>query len=250
MKLHRYTATPLHRYTKGVISQTNMCLALACLFMVTNLTSRAQIEVHSNNNVEIGSAGGGMPNTELWVRGHAHINCSPAQWGGYFFENFQNDGEDPDPQGQYNDAILVPNTSHNNWLGNSENRLWRIHTHGLYYGPGGLNTYSDSTIKTNIVRIDPQSALSRISQINGYTFDYTRDAFPNTPDELLPRVMESSSGQIGLIAQELVEVFPEVVNYSEYQGLYTVDYVKLIPVLIEAIKAQQEEIEELKKRIE
>lgn len=205
--------------------------------------------MHPNNNVEIGSAGGGIPNTELWVRGHAHINCAPAQWGGYFFKNFVNDGEDS-AAGPYNDAIILPNVSHNNWLGNSNRRLWRIHTHGLYYGPGGLNTYSDSTIKTNIVRIDPQTALDNIMQIKGYTFDYTRDAFPNTPEELLPRVMESSSNQIGLIAQELLDVFPEVVKYSDQQELYTVDYVKLIPVLIEAIKAQQAEIDELKSRIE
>ena len=51
--------------------------------------------------------------------------------------------------------------------------------------------------------------------------------------------------QLGVIAQEVEAVVPEVV-YTDDKGFKSVDYIKLTPVLIEAIKEQQKEIEELK----
>ena len=52
-----------------------------------------------------------------------------------------------------------------------------------------------------------------------------------------------------VIAQEVEEVLPEVVS-EDNEGYKSVDYSKLTPLLIEAIKAQQAQIEELKERIE
>ena len=49
----------------------------------------------------------------------------------------------------------------------------------------------------------------------------------------------------GLIAQELQEICPELV-YENSNGLLNVNYIEIIPILIEAIKEQQEEIENLK----
>lgn len=54
--------------------------------------------------------------------------------------------------------------------------------------------------------------------------------------------------RIGLIAQEIQEVYPELVK-TDQQGLLGVDYLGLIPVLIEAIKEQQIAIEELNTEI-
>jgi len=47
--------------------------------------------------------------------------------------------------------------------------------------------------------------------------------------------------QVGLIAQEMEKVLPEVVNQDD-QGYYSVSYGGVVPVLIEAIKEQQEDI--------
>ena len=57
--------------------------------------------------------------------------------------------------------------------------------------------------------------------------------------------------QIGLIAQEVEEIVPEVVNtiedsLGELSDIKVVNYSALVPVLIEAIKEQQQEIERLK----
>jgi len=54
---------------------------------------------------------------------------------------------------------------------------------------------------------------------------------------------------VGLIAQEVEKVVPEVV-VTNADGYKSVDYAKLVPVLIEALKGQQQQRQEDLKRIE
>ena len=58
----------------------------------------------------------------------------------------------------------------------------------------------------------------------------------------------SSGRQIGIIAQELEQEFPELVN-TDKDGYKAIAYDKLTAVLLEAIKSQQREIEGLKQTI-
>ena len=60
---------------------------------------------------------------------------------------------------------------------------------------------------------------------------------------------DSGRTSIGLIAQDVEKIFPEIVSTDE-AGIKSVDYAKLIAPLIEAIKEQQSQIEELKLEIE
>ena len=55
---------------------------------------------------------------------------------------------------------------------------------------------------------------------------------------------------VGVIAQEIEEVLPEVVHYREKEDKYTVEYGKMVGVLIEAMKEQQQQINELKTEIQ
>ena len=55
--------------------------------------------------------------------------------------------------------------------------------------------------------------------------------------------------QIGLIAQEVEELFPELVITDE-DGIKSVDYSKMVPVLVEAIKELKSENDDLKARLE
>jgi hypothetical protein len=59
-------------------------------------------------------------------------------------------------------------------------------------------------------------------------------------------LVESGKNQIGIMAQEVKEVFPQLVKQDEKTQQLSVNYVALIPVLIESIKEQQKQIEELK----
>jgi hypothetical protein len=87
---------------------------------------------------------------------------------------------------------------------------------------------SDSLLKKNIVPLD--SALQKINGIQTVYFDFKTEEYPNRN---LPK-----SKQIGVIAQNVETVFPELV-YTDCDGIKSVDYDKLGPILIEAIQEQQ-----------
>ena len=107
--------------------------------------------------------------------------------------------------------------------------------YGLYvdkgiYSTGDITAYSDVRKKTNIATID--SALDKVTRLRGVYYD---------------RIDDLERGrQIGVIAQEVNEVLPEAVTYAEDIDEYGVKYGNIVGVLIEAIKDQQKQIEELK----
>jgi Tfp pilus assembly protein PilN len=63
------------------------------------------------------------------------------------------------------------------------------------------------------------------------------------------RYLQQSSNQIGLLAQQVKDVVPEAVKTDEITGNYSVNYIMLIPMLIESIKKQQEQIDLLKQEV-
>lgn len=99
--------------------------------------------------------------------------------------------------------------------------------------------YSDERLKTNVSKID--SALEKVMAINGYTYDSSELA-----ESLgLPKHMD----QIGLLANEVEAVLPELVTQSGIAGYKTIRYDKVVSVLVNAIKEQQAMIEELRKDV-
>lgn len=94
-------------------------------------------------------------------------------------------------------------------------------------------TYSSKRWKTNIKPID--NALEKVARLRGVTFDWKKDG----------------KHDIGLVAEEVGQVIPEVVAYeSNKKDAKSVDYARLVALLIEAVKAQQQEIESLKATVE
>jgi len=87
-----------------------------------------------------------------------------------------------------------------------------------------FNTTSDINLKENIKPIE--DSLNKVLQLNGIEFDWKYNQQPS----------------IGVIAQEVEKVFPSIVKTAENKS---VDYNGLIGVLIEAVKEQQKQIEEL-----
>ena len=89
-----------------------------------------------------------------------------------------------------------------------------------------VNTSSDAKYKENVQPI--ASALDTINSIQGVSFNWK----------------ETGQRSYGVIAQDLIKVLPELVHSAE-RGL-TVSYLPLIAILIEAIKEQQQQIDQLK----
>ena len=95
---------------------------------------------------------------------------------------------------------------------------------------------SDRRLKDNIVNIE--NPIEKVQKLNGVTWDWNGNA-----DEL-----QQSLPNVGVIAQEVEEVFPQLVHDRE-NGYKGVDYAKLTGLLIEAVKEQQKQIDELKSRL-
>ena len=96
-----------------------------------------------------------------------------------------------------------------------------------------ITAYSDKRVKENVEVIE--DAVEKVKAIRGVTF--TRND-----------VEDKEKRHAGVIAQEVLEVLPEVVS-EDTQGHYSVAYGNLTSLLIEAIKEQQKQIEVLTQKI-
>ena len=111
---------------------------------------------------------------------------------------------------------------------------------------GTIGCTSDARIKKNVVPVS--NALSMVTCLCGVCFDYC----------------ENDEQSIGLIAQDVLPVLPRVVSQGVIpddqeeemeklgidDGMYGLNYGGFVPVLIEAMKEQQQQIEDLRQEIE
>ncbi len=102
---------------------------------------------------------------------------------------------------------------------------------------GSIIQSSDVKYKTNIASLS--NSLEKVMQLRGVNYYFRTKEFS---EQSFPE-----GKQIGLIAQEVEKIFPELVR--TYDDGKAVDYVKLIPVVIEAIKEQHQIIESQRAKI-
>ena len=118
----------------------------------------------------------------------------------------------------------------------------RTDSSGNFTATGSVTAYSDKRLKENFINIE--HPLEKIKKLNGGTFTWKTGI----------DAIKIKAGRLdyGIIADEVQEIMPElVIDITELDGsVYkTVDYTKIIPLLIEAIKEQQIQIEELQTKI-
>ena len=103
---------------------------------------------------------------------------------------------------------------------------------------GNVTAYSDERLKENIVNVD--NALDKVCSMRGVYYNMIAD--------------ETKSRRLGLVAQEVEKVLPEVVIEAKPEddkdSILSVDYGNVVGLLIEAIKEQQETINKLTSRID
>jgi DNA-binding transcriptional MerR regulator len=105
---------------------------------------------------------------------------------------------------------------------------------------GNYFSTSDIRKKENILKID--NGLDKVLQLNGYLYNYKLHA-----EEIKKGDVPRQTA--GVMIQEVQKVMPELVDDKGEEGLY-LNYDGMVPYLIEAIKAQQEQIDALNKKIE
>ena len=119
--------------------------------------------------------------------------------------------------------------------------MFRCDNSGNVTATGNVTAYSDARIKENVRTVD--NALDKVKSMRGVYFDRKDDG----------------RASVGVIAQEMEKVLPEVVQIQDARSeanpdalpdLRTVSYGNIVGVLIEAIKEQQVQIDELKAMLE
>lgn len=143
--------------------------------------------------------------------------------------------------GTSDDAELFCNGSHlyldlNSGIGNFYIRdgtttRFTFDDNGDFTATGDINSSSDVKLKTNIKTLT--NSLDKVVNLRGVEYD---------------RIDMDNKHQIGVIAQEVEEILPELVG--ENNGVKTVSYGNITALLIEAIKEQQEQINYLKSKLE
>lgn len=93
------------------------------------------------------------------------------------------------------------------------------------------HTSSDRRLKKDIIPVE--NALSKILELEGVAF----------------RWKETGKESIGLIAQDVESVFPQSVRTDEKTGMKSVDYGGLVGPLIEAMREQQRQIDQLRTEV-
>jgi hypothetical protein len=95
--------------------------------------------------------------------------------------------------------------------------------------------HSDSRLKKDILYLKAENNLEKILKLNAVRYRWKEY------NDLL---------NLGFIAQEVESIVPEAVRYDEVNDIYSMEYTAIIPVLVEAMKEQQEVIENQQKTID
>lgn len=114
----------------------------------------------------------------------------------------------------------------------------KLHVVGNICYTGSIAACSDVRYKTNIRPLT--HSLEKIVRLQGVTYNWNLNEFAS--------MQFNDRLQIGFIAQDLEKLFPEMV-FTDDAGYKSIDYSRLAPVLVETIKEQQKQIDEITKTI-
>lgn len=173
------------------------------------------------------------------VAGHSHTEYEPKfTKNNAFNKNF----------GTTSSTVAYGNHTHSNYSASTHGHAASKITSGTfasgtYRFPGAVTAVGDITayyssderLKKNI---EPLSGMEILSKLNGYRFTWDMELCSSLE-------MEQSGEDIGLIAQEVMEVLPEACTVRD-NGYMAVRYEKLVPVLIQAINELKKEVEALR----
>jgi hypothetical protein len=218
-------ATTLYN-TLGVSGTTTLSNTLG-VSGATTLSTLSVTGVTSFSNT-LNVTGISTFNTDITVQGDLYLGKNSGSHGNIYFYN--------DSADNYNSTIQFTDTAttinSNSVAADTFYFSNRIFVDGQIETNGDITAYStsDQRLKDNIAPIP--NALEKVISISGNTFDWVQGSGKEGSD-------------VGVIAQEILEVLPEAVTTRE-TGYLAVRYEKLVPLLIEAIKDLKAEIDQLK----
>jgi len=205
----------------------------------TRYGSNTRFYIGDNGFVGIGTS---SPSQKLHIyNGSAYVDSYTPNWGKAIYAKIHN---------RYACSYNLWNTYYNKdvFYVCGDGYLWALK--GGYFG-------SDKRLKKDIKSIN--NPLEKILKLDGIKFNFkdpinTRNNSDtvniNDTVDINPEIMKEINNEkqrmrIGLIAQDVEKVVPDVVRTMK-DGTKAIAYTDLIPLLVEAMKEQQKEIEQLK----
>ena len=233
---------------------------IALFLIANNLAIFAQLKVISNGNVGIGVANPqrklhmndelllgpktGVPYAEgIKFTRSQNFPTNPAEWA------FDTDGSGfniwkPYPSTNYgNFKFYIADATGNAGIGTGT-PAYKLDVNGQVRATQYL-TSSDEKYKTNIQPL--KSTIDKIMSLTPKTYDFTPlPTDQSTAQKSMPKSNQKEEVQknrVGLIAQEVQKIFPNLV-YADSKGYLSIDYIGLIPYLIQSLKDQNKEVQE------
>jgi hypothetical protein len=199
-------------------------------------TSYTPARIYGSRNGYQGAVFGGA---DGWV----HLMMNAGNWGIY-----EQGGFDWALYGSRNNYVTIGSSAVSH----------KLRVEGTIAATGDVIAYySDARLKTDVREIE--NALDKVLAIRGVYYK------PNDLSKQLGAESEPDKLKVGVLAQEIQAVLPEVIADAPFdirvdketgekysisgQNYMTVKYEKLVPLLIQAIKEQQKQIEELKSKL-
>lgn len=233
-------------------------LGLILFFNQESIAQQGHLQIRNDEFIQIGydnykalsfGIGNNIPNNGQWAVEH---------WNGGF-----NIWRPWPASNSGNYKMFIRDT--NGFLGIGKFPEHKLDVDGDIGTYGTLQVTSDARLKTNISNLESATCLNNLMRLNSFSYNYKYDHFPyKGPDaegnlsEIKKKTIDSDEidrGEAqskilrnGFMAQDLKKVFPNLVSQNE-AGYYSVDYIGIIPVMVEAMKEQQTQIKQLEEKI-
>jgi hypothetical protein len=212
----------------GLFITADATNTVASSFLALSVDGSERMRITSAGNVGIGTSAP-LSDQRVTIVGSATGSIPLGLGSNANFATIQSYGNSPlHINALGNNTILNPSFG-NVGIGTTSPSQ-ALHVIGNILASGNITAFSDIRLKTDLEAIP--DALAKVQALTGYTFERT----------------DTGDRQTGVIAQEVQKVLPEAVSDTgEYMS---VAYGNMVGLLIEAIKEQQAQIEELKARLE
>ncbi len=208
-------------------------------FAKVNCSNCAVIGGTGNNAVQMG-IGTDNPASHLDILGtsssttpHILINESTGSYARMRWKNTSNASTYWDVAGRTSALNSQGSAELNFFYNDGSLNVLKLFGDGDATLAGNLMENSDRRLKKEISSIS--GVLYKLNQLHGYYYQWKNRPSPHR--------------QVGLIAQEVQQIFPELVREDD-QGMLSVNYTKFVPLLIEGMKEQQEQIKTQQNQIQ
>ncbi|NLK82067.1 MAG: tail fiber domain-containing protein [Bacteroidales bacterium] len=196
-------------------------ILITTVILLINVDLYSQINVDNVGDVSIGQ----VIYTKKHNLGYRTIELKSPNWDGGFII---------DKSGYNSMSTFRPNTTWYGSLGTSSYHFGVGYIEHIYTWI--LTNYSDERLKENIENIE--TPLEKIIKLNGVTYNL-KDSNNIELESSEYKDQSFKKKQIGFLAQDLQTVFPDLVFQESDSSEYCINYIGLIPVLVESIKEQQ-----------